>query len=214
MALRDLVEDVPGFILAGTIWAYWVGAGRMIVWVRRRSRRPVGLVPKVARERAMWIVWVPLTIAWNVLPALALVQHHAFLAVPRHFRADPVLSGLRWAASAAGLFCLLGTIRCWRCMGKNWRMGVMPDQRTALVTTGPYARVRHPIYALSVLLMLSSVVVVPTLPMMGVAALHVGLTVMKARNEERFLLESHGEVYAAYRRRTGGFFPRLGSPDP
>jgi protein-S-isoprenylcysteine O-methyltransferase Ste14 len=44
-----------------------------------------------------------------------------------------------------------------------------------------------------------------------VAVLHVTLLILKARNEERCLLQSHGEAYAEYCRRTGGFFPRLAS---
>jgi protein-S-isoprenylcysteine O-methyltransferase Ste14 len=92
-------------------------------------------------------------------------------------------------------------------MGKNWSMAVMPDQKTELVTTGLYAYVRHPIYALSILLMLCSAAVVPTAPMAVVAVVHVALMLAKARNEERFLLAAQGEAYARYCRRTGRFFP-------
>jgi protein-S-isoprenylcysteine O-methyltransferase Ste14 len=34
---------------------------------------------------------------------------------------------------------------------------------------------------------------------------------LKARNEERHLLATHGETYALYLRRTGRFFPRFGA---
>jgi len=36
----------------------------------------------------------------------------------------------------------------------------------------------------------------------------VALWVIKAHNEERHLLRSHGEAYAAYLARTGRFLPR------
>jgi len=92
-------------------------------------------------------------------------------------------------------------------MGKSWRMAVTPRERTELVTTGLYAYLRHPIYALSILLMLCSAVVVATVPMLVVAAIHIALMVLKARNEERFLLTVHGDAYRSYCRRTGRFFP-------
>jgi protein-S-isoprenylcysteine O-methyltransferase Ste14 len=95
-------------------------------------------------------------------------------------------------------------------MGRNWRMAVAPGEETELVTSGPFARVRHPIYALSILLMLCTLVVVPTLPLLAMAVVHVGLMVVKARNEERFLERLHGAAYADYCRRTGRFVPRLG----
>ena len=72
-------------------------------------------------------------------------------------------------------------------MGRNWRMAIAPDQQTELVTTGLYRLVRHPIYALSILLMTCTVVVVPTLPVAAMAVVHIGLMLTKARNEERFL---------------------------
>ena len=78
-----------------------------------------------------------------------------------------------------------------------------------LITDGPFARVRHPIYGYQLLLMLASLVVVPTTPMLIVAVVHLALMVAKARNEERHLLGTHGGDYAAYMGRTGRFFPRL-----
>jgi protein-S-isoprenylcysteine O-methyltransferase Ste14 len=48
--------------------------------------------------------------------------------------------------------------------------------------------------------------------MLAVAAVHVALMILKARNEERHLLASHGETYERYVRRTGRFLPRSGAP--
>ena len=116
---------------------------------------------------------------------------------------------LRWIAAFVALLALAGTIRCWLRMGDDWRMDVGLDGQGTLITDGPFARIRHPIYALSVLLMLWTVVIVPTAPMLVIAAVHIALMNMKARNEERHLLAVHGDAYARYLQRTGRFFPRL-----
>jgi protein-S-isoprenylcysteine O-methyltransferase Ste14 len=63
------------------------------------------------------------------------------------------------------------------------------------------------------LLMLCSVLIVPTAPMIVVAIVHLSLMNLKARNEERHLLKVHGGRYEAYLKRTGRFFPRLGGRD-
>ena len=68
---------------------------------------------------------------------------------------------------------------------------------------------RHPIYALSILLMLCTLVVVPTLPVAVIAFIHIALMIVKAHNEERFLVGLHGAAYRHYLDRTGRFFPRL-----
>ena len=91
-------------------------------------------------------------------------------------------------------------------------MAVTRDERGTLLTGGLFSRVRHPIYAFSIVLMLATLVAVPTWPMLVVAAVHVSLMALKARNEERFLLAAHGERYARYCRDTGRFVPRLTGP--
>lgn len=88
-------------------------------------------------------------------------------------------------------------------------MAVAADQPTELVTSGLYGYIRHPIYALSILLMLCTVAVAPNLPVAVMAAIHVALMLAKARNEERFLVDTQGAPYVRYCRRTGRFLPRL-----
>lgn len=199
--------------MAATIWAYWFYVGAMIVRVRRRTRKLPGVVPKQTLERFMWVVWVPLVAAWMTLPYLAATRAHAPWAIP-DFAREPAYAALRWIAAATGVACLALSIECWTRMGKNWRIAVTPDEKTDLVTTGLYGHIRHPIYSLSILLMLCTTVVVPTFPMAAVAAVHIALMLLKARNEERFLLVAQGEAYARYCRRTGRFFPRVFARGP
>ena len=85
---------------------------------------------------------------------------------------------------------------------------VLPEQQ--LITKGPYAYVRHPIYALVILIWVSVAI--------GFASLVAGLItvgyvipayVIYSRSEEKMMLEHFGDAYRAYRRNTGAFFPRL-----
>ena len=201
--------DAPAYLLAATLWTYWIGVGVMVVRVRRRNRKPVGLVPRQRPERLMGLLWVPIVLAWIALPVLAITQRHPLLAIPEPALNQTTFSALRWVASLGAGLCLVLTIECWVRMGTNWRLGVLPDQRTELVTNGLYAHIRHPIYTFSILLMLCSTVVVPTILMVSVAAIHILLMILKARHEEQFLQQAHGRLYEAYCRRTGRFLPRL-----
>jgi protein-S-isoprenylcysteine O-methyltransferase Ste14 len=200
--------DVPGWVLTATIWAYWIGVGAMIVRVRRHTRRVVGVVPEQRLERTMWLVWVPLVAAWAALPWLALHRAGPPWGLPG-FAQDGAYAAVRWVAAAVAVACLGATIRCWARMGKDWRMAVTSEENQALITDGMFSRVRHPIYALSILLMLVTVAIVPTVPMLVVGAVHVGLMVVKAANEERHMLACHGDDYARYLARTGRFLPRF-----
>jgi ABC-type Fe3+/spermidine/putrescine transport system ATPase subunit len=64
------------------------------------------------------------------------------------------------------------------------------------------------------LLMLASAVVLPTLPMLAIALVHVTLMNLKARNEEAHLAAMHGADYARYAARTGRFVPRFTTREP
>jgi protein-S-isoprenylcysteine O-methyltransferase Ste14 len=202
------MKDLPCIALAATVWAYWACVGAMIIRVRRRTRRLSGVVPVQRVEQLMWIVWVPLVAAWMILPYSAATSGGPLRGLPEFAREAPV-TALRWGAVGVGLLSLALSIDCWLRMGKNWRMAVTPDQQTELVTTGLFGHVRHPIYALSILLMLCTVVVAPTFAVAVMAVTHVALMVVKARNEERFLSERHGQSYRRYLERTGRFVPRL-----
>ncbi len=202
------MHDLPLLVVALTVSLYWIGVGAMIVRVRRHLRTDAGLVPEQARERLMWLVWVPLVAAWIALPWLAQSRTDAILALPAFAHDDAVARALRGAAALVAVGCLLATARCWVRMGDDWRMDVS-SRSAALITDGPFRRIRHPIYAFSILLMLCSAVVLPTVPMLAIAAIHVLLMNLKARNEEAHLSAVHGEAYARYAARTGRFVPRL-----
>ncbi len=201
------MRDWPGVLLTATIWAYWLGVAIMIARVRRSTHRLAGLVPEQRVEQTMWLIWVPLVAAWLTLPYLSQVRAHPPLALPDFARLVSGYAILRWIASLAAVVCLLMTSMCWATMGTRWRMDVSLTGEEELITDGLFRYVRHPIYSLSMLLMGCSLVVVPTLPMLAVAATHFVLIQLKARNEERHLLSVHGDAYRRYLARTGRFVP-------
>jgi protein-S-isoprenylcysteine O-methyltransferase Ste14 len=208
----------PAPLVGLTVCAYWACVGVMVLRVRRRARKLSRvLVPKLAIERLMWLVWVPLIVAWMALPFVAVGQdptRHPYLALPAFAVDSYPLLVVRWSASVLGVVCLALSILCWSHMGRDWRMGIDPSLKTRLIVDGPFARVRHPIYSLSMLLMACTVVGVPTLPVLMIALAHIGLMHLKARNEERFLLSVHGDAYASYCVQTGRFFPRVRRSSP
>lgn len=96
-------------------------------------------------------------------------------------------------------------------MGDSWRVGVDPEERTALVTGGPFRLVRNPIYSAMLPAVLGLVLMVPSaLAIAAIASLFVGLELQVRQVEEPYLLETHGEEYASYAARVGRFVPGLG----
>jgi len=204
------MKDLPGVLLTATVWTYWFGVGLMILRARRETHRLAGLVPEEALERLLWLVWMPLVGLWIVLPYLALGRDQGLVGSVPAFTRGHAYAALRWIAAICAVVCLLLTSVCWSRMGRHWRMDVSLKGEEALITDGPFRYVRHPIYALSMLLMVCSAVVVPTVPMLLIAAVHLALMQIKALHEEKHLLGVYGEVYRRYVARSGRFFPRRG----
>ena len=96
-------------------------------------------------------------------------------------------------------------------MGDAWRIGVDPEERTELVTDGPFRLVRNPIYSAMIPTVLGLVLLVPSaLAIVAIVSLVVGLELQVRLVEEPHLLRTHGREYADYAARVGRFVPRVG----
>jgi len=212
--------DRPLLMVVIAVSTYWTGVLVMVLLARRCGAPSAGLLPTELGERALWLIWVPVIICWIAFPLLAMTQDDppwvlpgyankpGFQLLPPAIFHHPAYLALRWIAGIGTLACLALTIACWARMGRNWRIGVVPDDHAQLVTTGAYRYVRHPIYALSVALMVGTAIVAPIWPIILIAILHITFMNLKARNEERFLKNLHGDRYIQYMRHTGRFLPR------
>ena len=200
-------RDYPLLVVALTISAYWLRVGAMVVRARRKQHHDVGVIPERSAERALWLILVPVIACWCALPWLGVTHERGVFAVPSFARGTPAYAAIRWLAAAAAVLCLVLTIQCWRRMGRDWRMDIS-DRNTSLITDGLFAKVRHPIYAFSIALMIATAIVLPSVAMLIVAAAHIALMNIKARSEEAHLARLHGDVYRRYVERTGRFVPR------
>jgi protein-S-isoprenylcysteine O-methyltransferase Ste14 len=98
-----------------------------------------------------------------------------------------------------------------RTMGSAWRTGIDPDNRSALVTAGPFALVRNPVYTTMLATSLGVALLVPTV-LAGVALLGcvAAVEVQTRLVEEPFLEHTHGLRYRDYTARVGRFLPGVG----
>jgi protein-S-isoprenylcysteine O-methyltransferase Ste14 len=127
----------------------------------------------------------------------------------------PVPAWLRWVAAAgAVLVCFPLLIYVHRALDKQWSIDLRIREDHALITTGPYRWVRHPMYSVlfSFYLALALVAadwIVITLILAGIA-----LVYRRIGPEEQMLIERFGDQYRAYMRRTGRLWPRLAAGMP
>jgi protein-S-isoprenylcysteine O-methyltransferase Ste14 len=106
---------------------------------------------------------------------------------------------------------LVGTLLAQVDLGKSWRIGVDPSERTDLVTDGAFGVVRNPIFSAMATFAIGAALALGTktawlagIAMIGAVEAQVRLV------EEPYLSGLHGDSYAAYRERVGRFVPGLG----
>jgi protein-S-isoprenylcysteine O-methyltransferase Ste14 len=196
---------IPLVLLGVVVAAYWYRVLRMAAKARRRTGRAANLLPPEWTGRLVRVIWGPAVVIWVTQPFLVAVVRD----LPGVLRPAWRSGAVAWPAAVAAGLCLLATRACWRHMGRAWRMGIDPAEPTPLMTSGPFARVRHPIYALSAVMMLATVAAVPSPLMLGAGIVHVLLLFWEARREDRHLEAGHGDAFRQYRHSVGGFLPSM-----
>lgn len=193
MSLRRIAVGASGLI-------YWGGVLIQARRVRKKIGRTPNLRPKGTKERALWLGWMVVVVGWIAQPFF--VAEGDFFPAAGHL-----------VAGIAGLVLIvlgyLATLWCYAAMGAAWRIGIDSGGTTSLVQTGPYRRIRHPIYSFQMLMLAGAALLVPTPLSLAILLLHVVLASVKATDEEAHLIRIFGGEYREYMTRSGRFFPRV-----
>jgi protein-S-isoprenylcysteine O-methyltransferase Ste14 len=196
-------NQIPALLTGIVLGLYWARVLRMAHKTRRRTGNAANLLPPEPLGRLLRILWFPAVGLWIASPFLS-------IAIPTAWTTPmPTPPALSYSAASIVLACLVTSWICWKRMGKAWRMGINPDETTQLVVTGPYAYVRHPIYAISTVMAAASALAVPSAVMLTATLVHIVLLQWESRREEQHMLRTHGEVYRTYCQSVGRFVPRL-----
>jgi len=120
-----------------------------------------------------------------------------------------------WLPIILGLALLLGAIiwilRAIRELGRQWRAGSgISAASVTLITTGPYARVRHPLYLGFFGVLAGTGVMLTSWPVLPAAAgMFLIGTALRIRVEEAALRTHLGEAHRIYANQVPAFIPRF-----
>lgn len=181
-ALHDALDGV--FALVAVVWV------ALALRVKRTSSRGRGLWPIAASGVAVFVG------ARAALPAADWTRRLWAPGVP------VCLAGLALGAAGAA-FAVWARLT----IAGNWSGAIVLKEDHQLVTTGPYALARHPIYTGFFAMFMAEVLVdarIEVLIGLGVATL--GLLI-KSRAEERLMVSAFPDQYPGYRARVKAIIP-------
>ncbi len=181
----------------------WFGFGATFFVFLRRQPAPTGAPDRRRDVRSRAGV------------ALQGVSYVLVWAMSRRFR-PLVASSKSLDAALLILAVMLAVISVWlvtaavRRLGREWSLTARLVEGHRLVTEGPYALVRHPIYTAMAALLLATGLTYSRLPALTVAlAVFAVGTLVRVRSEERLLRAEFGAEFDAYARRVPAVVPGL-----
>ncbi len=121
----------------------------------------------------------------------------------------PLFSSLRWIGVIIGICCLPFIAWIHRALGESFSKTLTIQEEHKLITTGPYSRVRHPIYSIHTIWFLSWILVSANLLFVVSWMLWIFYVILRVPQEEKMLIGKFGDEYIEYTNRTGALFPRL-----
>lgn len=93
-------------------------------------------------------------------------------------------------------------------LGRSFTPNPEPKNAAELLQSGPYARIRHPIYGGVLMIVWGITLPLLTLPLLLTAVMFTFFLNAKAKYEEKRLMARFPD-YERYKKRTWRFFPRL-----
>jgi len=181
MKAIDTITDV-GWIL---FWVYWL------------------VMAAAKAERSRWTrsagAWVGLILVILLLTRLRVFKGHGTAT------GNPWLLGIGLAIFVLGL-ALAVWARVY--LGRNWGMPMSQRADPELVTTGPYGRIRHPIYSGIILGMIGTAIAVSPYWLNAVAILGAYF-LFSAVIEERTMARLFPADYPPYKRATKMLIPYI-----
>jgi len=192
VALIVLARPRPAMLLAGAMWI-----GFIVYWSATSLKAPAAqrTEPAASRQRHQTLLNVALLLLFVPVPGLRLTLLRG-----------PMVPAAGLTVEVAGALLYMWSRRE---LGRNWSARISLQQDHVLVRSGPYARIRHPMYTALIGMAVGTAIVANELhAVFGVLTMAYAY-VRKIALEERWMQQEFGAAYDDYRRATWALIPPL-----
>jgi|SRR5580658_8745964 protein-S-isoprenylcysteine O-methyltransferase Ste14 len=189
-----MIWTTPEVAALAELLLCWFAWSLAFVKPRRQARGQKKAVRAPASRWGIFLVMLAFACAW------AYVKPQRFEKSTASLIASMILAPLSVVLAFAAT----------RRLGKQWRYEAALSEDHELITTGPYRRLRHPIYTSMLGMLLATVLAWTWWPLLLASLLFFLIgTEIRVRAEERLLEGRFPGQYAEYRKRTSAYVPFL-----
>ena len=177
-----------------------------MVKVRQSGGRIMPDKQAVAREGGLVFFIFRVVVFFGLMAFLVM---YSFGAVWIDVFLFPMPGLLRWMGFVLGIF----TVAFWTwtqiTLDTQWSAQLQLTKDHHLITTGPYAYVRHPLYVGVLGWCAALSLLTANWIFVAVCMLSIAMLVRRVPKEEQMMIESFKDEYITYMQHTGRYFPRL-----
>lgn len=177
-----------------------------MVRVRRAGSRLIPGQEAIAREGGL-IVIITRILAFLVLIAVLAMYVIGFSWINVFSFSLP--GWLHWTGFVIGLSSVLFWTWTQITLDTRWSANLQLAKNHILITNGPFALIRHPLYTSLIAWSLSSVLLTSNWIFVFFLILSITGLSWRIPKEEQMLLDEFGDKYRKYMQLTGKFFPRI-----
>ncbi|GMA98249.1 isoprenylcysteine carboxylmethyltransferase family protein [Pelosinus sp. IPA-1] len=181
--------------LWGIFWVYWIIAGIRIRWsVKSENAGQKGI------SRFLHLFFVVLAFWLSLSNYNNLILWKIIIIQGQHIKVIGLL-----------LLTLFLAFSIWAriILGRNWSGAIQKVQGQRLVTKGPYKYIRNPIYTGIIGGFIGTFITIGTLASFIGMLLSVAIYILKIIKEENFLVDTFGNEYVEYKKRTWALIPLI-----
>ncbi len=202
----DLIEDLIFRIIFVVMYAIF---GSTRIYYRRKATKSRSEQSDEPTKTEPIRNWAHIAISISILGMI--IAYILYLFIPPWTLCFPLPfpSILRWFGVLLGFCAVPFLIWTHRTLGRWWSAELEIQNEHRIITTGPYARIRHPMYTAFIVFTIGTVLLAANLFVTIFGLLVSILLYPISKTEEQMLLNEFGDQYYDYMKRTGRFVPRI-----
>ena len=116
---------------------------------------------------------------------------------------------LRWVGFGLGLVTVIFWTWTQVTLDTQWSAQLQLTEGHRLITTGPYTRMRHPLYTGLIGWAVALALLTANWIFVAICIISAGGLIWRIPREEKMMIEAFGDEYRTYMQHTGRFFPKL-----